>query len=87
MADLNPTYGTDSECLDGPQGCEGEVFPRAALSGSGERYTRCDRHWASYYEHTAPKMDAIRSRYPDMAPPDFDPLAAGERWSEDDPWP
>lgn len=87
MTGMNATYGNDSDCLDGPQNCEGEVFPRAALSGSGERYTRCDHHWEVYYARTAPKMDAIRARYPEMAPADFDPLAIGERWAEDDPWP
>jgi len=86
MADASTHYGTD-DCLDGPEGCSGQVFERAALSGSGEYYARCDHHWEAYYERTAPKMDAIRSRYPEMAPSDFDPLAAGERWAEDDPWP
>lgn len=67
MADASTHYDTD-DCLDGPEGCGGQVFPRAALSGSGEHYTRCDHHWEDYYERTAPKMDAIRSRYPEMAP-------------------
>jgi hypothetical protein len=34
-------YG-DGECLDGPDGCEGEVFARSTLSGSGDAYYRCD---------------------------------------------
>ncbi|WP_342314773.1 hypothetical protein LIX17_25380 (plasmid) [Mycobacterium avium subsp. hominissuis] len=86
MPDASTTHDTD-DCLDGPQDCRGEVFPRPALSGSGEYYSRCDHHWEVYYERTAPKMAAIRARYPEMAPADFDPLAAGERWAEDDPWP
>lgn len=77
----------DHECLDGPHGCGGDTFPRAALSGSGEYYPRCDVHWEAYADRLAPKMAEIRSRYPEMAPADFDPLAAGERWTEDDPWP
>lgn len=79
----------DDYCLDGPESCGGEVFPRPALSGSGEYYVRCDRHWDAYHERTAPRMAEIRARYPEVAvaPTDFDPLAAGERWSDDDPWP
>jgi hypothetical protein len=77
----------DRECLDGPDGCGGDTFPRAALSGSGERYSRCDVHYEAYAERLTPRMAEIRSRYPEMAPPDFDFMAAGERWAEDDPWP
>lgn len=77
----------DHECLDGPHGCGGDTFPRAALSGSGEYYPRCDVHWEAYSDRVSPRMAEIRSCYPEFAPPDFDPMAAGERWSEDDPWP
>lgn len=75
------------ECIEGPHGCGGDTFPRAALSGSGERYSRCDVHHEAYVERLTPVMAEIRSRYPEMAPADFDPMAAGERWNEDDPWP
>ncbi len=37
-------YG-DGDCLDGPEGCGGETFPRLALSGSGDAYSRCDAHY------------------------------------------
>jgi len=30
----------DGDCLDGPQGCEGETFPRQTLAGSGDSYSR-----------------------------------------------
>ena len=36
-------YG-GGDCLDGPEGCRGETFPRLALSGSGDAYSRCDAH-------------------------------------------
>ena len=87
MIDVNTAYGAHSDCLDGPHGCQGDAIPRAALSGSGEYYTRCDHHWNAYYERTAPRMAEIRARYPETPPLDFDALAAGERWSYDDPWP
>jgi hypothetical protein len=73
----------DGDCLDGPEGCEGETFPRLALSGSGDSYSRCDRHDALYVERVQPKMDEINRRYPAMAPADFDPYFAGESWDED----
>lgn len=72
------------ECLDGPDRCEGETFPRAALSGSGEYYPRCDFHYGLYCERLQPKMDEINRRYPAMAPADFDPSFCGERWAEED---
>jgi len=75
-------------CLDQRESaCEGEVYPREALSGSGLRYERCDKHYREYCERLNPVMADIRSRYPEHAPADFDPMYAGERWDEDDPWP
>jgi hypothetical protein len=50
----------DGDCLDGPEGCEGETFPRPALSGSGDSYSRCDRHDALYVERVQPMMDELR---------------------------
>lgn len=38
----------DGDCLDGPEGCGGETFPRVALSGSGDAYSRCDAHHEAY---------------------------------------
>ncbi|AEK07141.1 hypothetical protein JOEDIRT_122 [Mycobacterium phage JoeDirt] len=74
------------DCLEGPEGCAGDVFMYEALSGSGERYPRCERHYAEYYARVWPKMEETRKRYPDTdTPPDwFDPTYAGERWNEDD---
>ncbi|MBU8820957.1 hypothetical protein KL864_34420 [Mycolicibacterium goodii] len=71
------------ECLDGPVGCRGEVSEYLALSGSGERYPRCEGHYAAYVERLQPQIDAINRRYPVMAPADFDPYYAGESWDED----
>lgn len=72
------------ECLDGPEGCRGEVLMREALSGSGLRYPRCDHHWERHVECMQPRMDAIRARYPEYAPADFDPEYAGVSWYEEE---
>lgn len=74
----------DGDCLDGPEGCAGETFPRRALSGSGDSYPRCQRHFESYAERVQPRIDEINRRYPDRAPDDFDPMFAGESWTEED---
>ena len=74
-----------SDCIDASQSpCAGEHFPRLALSGSGERYTRCDAHYDAYVARTQPILDDIRRRYPACPPADFDPTYAGEAWGEDD---
>jgi len=72
------------ECLDGPAGCAGPVSMYAALSGSGERYPRCEAHFERYVARVQPKLDAIAARYPRQAPSWFDPAFCGERWSCDD---
>ena len=74
----------DGECLDGPEGCAGEVFPRHTLSGSEDSYYRCDRHYEAYAARLQPVMDGINRRYPRHAPSDFDESYAGERWDEDE---
>jgi len=73
-----------SDCLDGPDGCRGEVFRRAALSGSGLYWPRCDRHYQLYVERLTPIIDDVNRRYPKFPPADFDPLYAGEQWDEDE---
>ncbi len=75
------------DCLDGPEGCHGDVHMYLALSGSGMRWPRCERHYGEYVARVQPKIEETRKRYPDRAPRDFDPMFAGERWGEDDPWP
>lgn len=75
-------YG-DGECLDGPEGCKGEVEPRATLSGSGDCYYRCDAHYEAYAARLEPVMADIARRYPPQPPSDWDPLDCGEAWDED----
>lgn len=75
------------ECLDGPLGCAGEVFERVSMSGSGMAFPRCDHHYEEYCERMERVHADINRRYPRHAPADFDPLYAGERWDDDDPWP
>lgn len=71
-------------CLDAHEGnCKGPVEYRMALSPSGKQFPRCERHWEERLE----EQERINQRYPVMRPADFDPLMAGERWDEDDPWP
>jgi len=73
-------------CLDGPQGCEGDVNAYPSLSGSGMRWERCEAHYRAYVERVQPQIDSVRLRYPDTDQPPawFDPAYAGERWNEDD---
>ena len=67
------------ECLDGPEGCEGAVEYRMALSGTGVSYPRCDKHWSDRLD----VQEGINRRYPTHAPSDFDPSYAGESWDDD----
>jgi len=69
----------DSPCDDGL------VLLWFALSGSGERYPRCEKHYEAYVERVQPRIDEVRERYPDssFAPSWFDPSYAGESWDDD----
>lgn len=68
-------------CLDRHDGeCSGPVEYRAALSGTGRPFPRCDAHW----DRRLTRQEEINRRYPPNAPADFDPAYAGERWDEDD---
>lgn len=71
------------ECVDSGvdgAGCAGVVRAREALSASGVRFPRCDRHW----EIRLDRERELRARYPLSPPRDWSPLDAGEAWSEDD---
>jgi hypothetical protein len=54
---------TDSplECLGdrGDGSCEGPILYRDALSGTGRRFPRCDRHWSERLD----EQDRIVSEY------------------------
>lgn len=66
-------------CLDLGEGtCSGAVEYRTPLSSTGRAFPRCERHWGERLE----EQDRINERYPVVAPPDFDPAYAGERWDE-----
>lgn len=69
-----------NQCLDGPQGCEGDTEERLTVSGSGMTFPRCELHYEKYVDRLQPRMEEIRNRYPDQAPDDFDPTYAGETW-------
>jgi hypothetical protein len=68
-------------CLEHGDDCEGLVEYRTPLSSTGRSFPRCAAHWEA-------RLDAqqrISEDYPDspVAPPWFDPAAAGERWDDD----
>lgn len=72
---------THDDCLNGPEGCEGEVEYRHPLSGTGRPFPRCEKHW----DERLTEQERITSAYPDSpSPPDwFDPAYAGETWDDE----
>lgn len=67
------------ECLEGPEGCGGEVLMR--WPGYGDRcWPRCEKHGDARLER---EEENIRRYMPDGpgAPHDFSPFDAGEVWS------
>lgn len=62
-----------------PQQCAGAVEYRYPLSGTGQSFPRCEKHWEERLENE----EKLRERYPEHAPSDFDPAYAGEYWGED----
>jgi len=72
-----------TRCLDEGRGhCEGQVEYRMPLSATGRSFPRCEHHWNLRLD----EQEKINDRYPnsDLAPADFDPAYAGERWNEED---
>lgn len=67
-------------CMDGPEGCRGEVAYR--WPGYGHRgYPRCERHGDARVEREREN----RRRYMTPAPPeDWSPDDAGETWDAED---
>lgn len=72
-------YQDDLECVNGPEGCEGEVQYRSP-SGKSKPLPRCDKH----FDERCEREKAILELESDVPPDDFDPLDAGESWNEDD---
>ena len=71
------------ECLDAFRGeCEGEVEYRWPLSGTGKSFARCDLHWSERLDEQE-RINRLYAPYSDVAPSDFDPYYAGERWDSD----
>ena len=72
-----------TRCLDEGRGhCEGQVEYRLPLTATGRSFPRCERHWNERLD----AQEAHDRNYPDspLAPAWFDPMAAGERWDEED---
>lgn len=59
--------------------CHGSVRYRYPLSPSGRSFPRCQKHW----EERFLRQQKTEERYPENAPHDFDPAAAGEYWDEE----
>lgn len=71
------TERTQPTCLQEDHTCDGEIEYRMALSASGKSFPRCARHWGARLV----EQDRIDRLYGgDVAPADFDPGYAGERW-------
>ena len=66
-------------CLNENDDCHGTVELRFPLSGTGQSFPRCARHWDDRLD----EQERINNRYPQTAPSDFDPYYAGESWDED----
>jgi hypothetical protein len=77
------TAELELECLDGPDGCRGEVEYRMALSPSGRSFPRCSGHWDRRLDEDERQTERLGSWRSDVPPPWFDPSLAGERWDED----
>lgn len=77
------TMTDELECLDGPEGCSGEVEYRMSLSPSGRSFPRCDGHWSKRLDEDERQTERLGSWRSDVPPAWFDPLDAGERWDED----
>lgn len=68
------------ECLDGPEGCRGEVEYRTTPDRDDfKAFPRCVAHFEQRLR-TSKHILELTSPVP---PRWFDPLAAGERWEED----
>ena len=71
------------ECLDGPEGCAGQVEYRMPLSPSGRAFPRCDKHWSERLDEEERITASVGSWRSDVPPSWFDPTAVGERWDDD----
>lgn len=78
------------ECISDFDGltCEGPILHRDALSGTGRRFPRCDRHWSERLV----EQDRINSEYghhdSDIGPSHWNASDDGgplysERWDDD----
>jgi hypothetical protein len=76
MSNLPKGAIVNLECIEGPDGCGGEVLMR--WPGYGDKtWPRCERHG----EARLAREEEALERYPEFGvPADFDELDAGERW-------
>lgn len=65
-------------------GCVGPVGLYVALSGSRQRFPRCEGHYQAYQERMAGVNAGIAVRYPHDPPAGWSPMDAGEAWHAED---
>ena len=71
------------ECMDEHlEDCRGPVTMHSIDPGRTGAFPRCDKHWADRLRRRENSMEKYENS--DVAPSWFDPMAAGERWDEDD---
>lgn len=67
-------------CLDGPEGCSGNVEHRLAPDREDMKtFPRCDGHWELRLAQAEGTLELLS----DTAPSWFDPANAGESWDEE----
>lgn len=68
------------ECIDGPDGCEGEVKSRTTPDRDDSKtFLRCEKHFEQRLENAERNLEYLSDTEPDW----FDPMYAGERWADD----
>lgn len=71
---------TELECIDGPEGCEGEVEYRTTPDRTdGKAFARCKGHFEKRLDSCERTLELLSPSPPAW----FDPMDAGERWDDD----
>lgn len=80
---------THEDCVNGPEGCDGNVAEYTSRSGETVS-ARCDRHQDAHDAHMDEVEAGLNARYPgwdnphSMPPAWFDEASAGEHWHPED---
>jgi hypothetical protein len=68
------------ECMEGPEGCRGQVEYHSIDPGRAKAFPRCERHWGRRLDRREHSMELYADS--DVVPDWFDPSIAGERWDD-----